>query len=288
MTTNTFNTVLDHSSDAGFRAWGSELGISFAAVGLVQTTDTGQINWTTVLRPAISTVGGYEIWRFSDSSLVMKIEYGTSTTATFPLILLTVGTGSNGSGTLTGQLSTRSTFTAVAAPTSTATNYTSYICHNGSAFSFVWKRGSYNAGNSPMAFGCVGKAVDSSGTPNMTAFGVLRCGSGGQSTLQSVKLSSVAATNTDSTNYIVFPGNPSNSTTGTAIQAYLCWMNAHAVMPFEWACGYLRTEQLPFTSFPVSLISTPTHTYLPLDNLGSSATLNGQSGTTYSLAFIYE
>jgi hypothetical protein len=38
-----------------------------AAMGLVQTSDTGQINWVTVARPALNTIAGYEIWRFNDA-----------------------------------------------------------------------------------------------------------------------------------------------------------------------------------------------------------------------------
>ena len=109
MTTAAWSTVLDQSSDAAFRNWGSELSGKFAAVGMVQTSDTGQINWTTVTRAAvINTAAGYEIWKLSSGNLYFKIEYGTGATQpTLPSIWITVGTGSNGSGTLTGQLSTR-------------------------------------------------------------------------------------------------------------------------------------------------------------------------------------
>jgi hypothetical protein len=38
-------------------AWGSGIAAQIAAMGLVQTSDTGQINWATVTRPAINTFG---------------------------------------------------------------------------------------------------------------------------------------------------------------------------------------------------------------------------------------
>lgn len=103
-----------NSSDANFRTWGSYIAARMAAVGLVQTADTGQINWTTVLTPAAaSTFQGYEIWRFADSlqasaPIFIKIEYGSSTgVAANPGIRVQFGSGSNGTGTLTGNLSTQ-------------------------------------------------------------------------------------------------------------------------------------------------------------------------------------
>lgn len=105
-----------NSSDANFRTWGSYIAARFAAVGLIQTADTGQINWATVTAPvAITTYQGYEIWRFNDSlqstaPVYFKIRYGSSTSsANNPGIEITFGTGSDGAGNLTGTLSTACT-----------------------------------------------------------------------------------------------------------------------------------------------------------------------------------
>jgi hypothetical protein len=98
-------------TDADFRAWGSGIAAQIAAMGLVQTADTGQINWTTVLRPAINTSAGYEMWRFADSLQVTKpvfirMEYGIAAVADRPRLIVRVGTGTDGAGTLTGQVGT--------------------------------------------------------------------------------------------------------------------------------------------------------------------------------------
>lgn len=102
--------VYDNSSDANFRSWGSTISANLASLGFVQTGDTGQVNWSTVTAPA----GGsyvYEIWRGAGANqtncpVFFKIEYGTSS-GVIPGFAIKFGTGSNGSGTLTGNLTTR-------------------------------------------------------------------------------------------------------------------------------------------------------------------------------------
>jgi hypothetical protein len=112
MATDQRTPISNFSTDADFRAWGSSLAAQFAAVGLVQTSDTGQINWTTVLRPPTTqTKQGYEIWRFNDAlqttkPVVIRIEYGSGNNQAFPSLWVTVGTATNGAGTLTGQVGT--------------------------------------------------------------------------------------------------------------------------------------------------------------------------------------
>lgn len=98
------------ANDAEFRTWGSGIAAQILAMGLVQTADTGQINWTTVTRPTAGNMAGYEIWRFADSlqstvPVYLRIEYGRDGNQG-PKISwqFTIG-GSNGAGTLTGKVS---------------------------------------------------------------------------------------------------------------------------------------------------------------------------------------
>lgn len=108
MAATTWSATLTQTTDAEFRAWGLSISTALAAIGLVQTSDTGQINWTTVTKPSGATASqGYEIWRMNDTAqstapIFMKIEYGSGNSGANPSIYLTIGTGSNGSGTLNG------------------------------------------------------------------------------------------------------------------------------------------------------------------------------------------
>jgi hypothetical protein len=98
------------STDADFRAWGVALAAQFAAVGLVKTADTGQIDWTTITKPfTTNQQRGYEIWRFNDAlqatkPVFIRIDYGSGSNALNPSLWIAVGTATNGAGTLTGQV----------------------------------------------------------------------------------------------------------------------------------------------------------------------------------------
>lgn len=94
----------DHTSAATFRAYGLAISNAIAAAGWVKTADTGQIDWATVANPGTNTVAGYEIWRMADSlqatrPVFMKVEYGRNQQGG-PGIWLTVGTATDGAGTL--------------------------------------------------------------------------------------------------------------------------------------------------------------------------------------------
>ena len=109
MSNTSFNTTMSGTTDVAFRSWGSSISTALAAVGLVQTSDTGQINWTTVSKPSgATTTAGYEIWRFNDAAqsttpIFLKLSYGTGSAGnTTTRLLVEIGSASNGSGTLSG------------------------------------------------------------------------------------------------------------------------------------------------------------------------------------------
>jgi hypothetical protein len=82
-------------------SWYPVLAGRLLAYGWVQTADTGQ-----------TASGGYQIWKMADAlqataPVFMKIE--STASGNFPELFITIGTGSNGSGTLTGRVSPRLT-----------------------------------------------------------------------------------------------------------------------------------------------------------------------------------
>lgn len=190
MTTATFSAAPSNASDAEFRAWGSGLSAALAAVGLVKTADTGQINWGTVLKPAgASTFQGYEIWRFNDSlqataPVFLKVEFGSSGSVGNPAVRVTVGKGSDGAGTITGIIHAALVIPTAAA---SATPVTWYVSSGDGSGVAVVPALSYYAGATVSGhWWAVERSRDASGNatgtcvaqqyrPGGTAFSSVRC-----------------------------------------------------------------------------------------------------------------
>lgn len=152
--------IPSNSTDALFRLWGANIKAQLAAAGWVNTADTGQINWTTVLAPTLAnTVQGYEIWRMADAlqatvPIFLKLEYGSGSAAGNPAVWVVLGSGSTGAGALTGVLSTRQQVTG----TLTATPCNWYISGDTNRFGFALAS---SAGNSFLL--SIERTVDVSG-----------------------------------------------------------------------------------------------------------------------------
>ena len=97
----------DNSSDVNFRAWATQISNAMA-LAWIQTSDTGQINLATTTRSgSVGTPSGYQIWRMNDSlqsttPCYLKLEYGTGSSGSASGVWISVGTGTDGAGTLTG------------------------------------------------------------------------------------------------------------------------------------------------------------------------------------------
>lgn len=105
MSTLTSNTLFhSNSTDAMFRAWASFVD-SAMLLGLIATADTGQINLVTVSKPAAaSTSQGYKIYRTNDglTPVYIKVEFGSGSNIAYPSMWITIGTGTDGAGTING------------------------------------------------------------------------------------------------------------------------------------------------------------------------------------------
>lgn len=156
-----------------FRAWGSYMRDAMAAVGLVQTADTGQINWATVTwtgNPTGQTMFGYEIWRFNDTlqgaaPLFLKVEYGCGPNYTLPGYAITLGKGTDGAGTISTAkiIAPRTQYSIMTAASGAVPLY--MFC-DGSAFAFFAGPGL----SAPTWTFFVERSRDSTGVP--TASGV--------------------------------------------------------------------------------------------------------------------
>lgn len=129
------------NSVAEFRKWASLVDAMILACGWVQTADTGQSDPATLTVPGTnSTAAGYRLYSLDDAlagaaPVLLKVEWGRGTGATAPAVWFTIGTGSDGAGTITGTLQPR---TAPALVSSGATvEVASYASGDGSSLNLT-------------------------------------------------------------------------------------------------------------------------------------------------------
>lgn len=98
------------ATDAAFRAWTQHVDAMLTGpCGLVQTADTGQMDLAAGTVPVVSPqYQGYRIYRMNDAlqasaPVFLKVEYGWGgASTTTPGIGVTIGSGTNGAGSITG------------------------------------------------------------------------------------------------------------------------------------------------------------------------------------------
>lgn len=222
-------TAILQTTDAEFRVWCQAVHDKLSAAGCVQTSDTGQINLSTVTVPATSTFAGYEIWRFNDADqstvpVFFKIEYGKGSTATRIQIKVTVGTGSDGAGGISNA-STAYTVSPTAAGVSTGHVLASLF--DGELLLIVApNNGSYDSCN--FALGRSRVATDGTlvGAGNL----FLASGGAGQSGQQRVAGAWQSATPT-----LNLP-TASNVNSGTVLMGR-CWLPYYPAQPLRCILG---------------------------------------------------
>lgn len=112
MAASTVSLAPTNSTDALFRTWVAAVIAALTGGGFVQTADTGQINTSTVLKPATTnTKQGYVILRSNDAAgglhnFYIKLSFGSGSNANTPSMWFQFGWGSDGSGNLTGNTNT--------------------------------------------------------------------------------------------------------------------------------------------------------------------------------------
>jgi hypothetical protein len=120
-----------NNSDALFRAWINEIHNSLIAFGWTQTSDTGQINFSTVTRPtAINTYQGYAVYTMGDSMqatcpLYLRFDFGTGGVADDPAIKFQAQIGATDGA---GNLSAAVMSVVTTSPSGASASATTLVC----------------------------------------------------------------------------------------------------------------------------------------------------------------
>jgi hypothetical protein len=285
MTIKAWTASLLHNTDAEFRAWGSDIAQALLDVGLVKTADTGQINWTTVARPAANNYGGYEIWRYPDSSIYMKWEFGTGSDAAQPAIRVRVSNNSNGAGTLTGVVS--SARIMYRDSSGIGANKLSWMCLKDGFFGFLGYR--TPGSNDAFGFFAVARTTDANGATSSLGATVYWHGntfSTERAAVQALNFSTgyVGPVSTTGT-YCAVPHGITSSLVGGDSQAFVHWTAMPRVYPVMPLCTVVSTEVPTGSTFNVALVGSTPRTYLALDTTVSGAT---SGDITFKLAMLWE
>lgn len=170
--------VRDNSTLANFKSWASTISAFFTTAGWTQSTDTGQVNWSTIAAvPAVNTYV-YEIWKPGDAltGFFLKIEYGTNSasTNTGPSIRVSIGTSTNGAGTLSGLIAGPFTNpSTVATVTSTVTTWNCYFSGDTGRMNIaMWVNDTVNHG--PLFIG-IARSKNSSGANTSSHVSLVVC-----------------------------------------------------------------------------------------------------------------
>lgn len=305
-------------STASIRAWGSSISSLFSGAGLVKTSDTGQVDWTTYTFSGFSSnsvnVIGYEVWKFNDSlqatkPVFLRVEYLNSNTIQPSdnfWVRITVCTSTDGAGTAAG-------ITYTCFVTSDARASSSDIGFTGAVAAFSSGDGSYltlvlgpPSGTSPgEGLFYIDRTRDSSGA--ITGEGVCfsACGAGTRAVFSTgsspqsnsgtfVVFNFAAATATQlggsgSSNGVLLPANVYDSMThGTTIglQAPAQVVNGKLLPPILAAVAYYKSDISAGSTVTVS-VSGALHTYYCLGDFATCADRN-PGNTNAALAVRYE
>ena len=177
--TLTTTSVRDNSTLANFKQWAQIISNAFASCGWTQSSDTGQVNWSTVSVPAASSYV-YEIWKPADglAAFYVKVEYGSNSTATNPSFRVTLSTGTNGAGVQTGFVTTLFTTSVGLNPNNSGGASNLFQCHIsgdlGRINVMMWRDGT-------MAMFCIARSKNSSGADTGSHVTLLCAGNDGGS-----------------------------------------------------------------------------------------------------------
>lgn len=295
MTTAAWSSPVDMASDATLRAWGSELNAKFAEVGLVQSADTGQVDWATITKQSVNAIIGYEIWQFDDAlqstyPIFFKIEYymGSVNTGYPPMFYLTVGTGSNGSGTLTGQTSTRRLMSYPGNWTASTASWPSYLCHTEGFAGLIFKAATSGLQTGVFAFSITRSCDQTTGAINGKGFAVCMLndsnGNGALPKYQYVRTQSVAATRTAHTSFVLPVGSVTDTRDAAGnYQKYRHFVDTPEVEAVFSMCSYYKDEHSSGSTFTVALVGSSARTFI-----GVSPGFTSTGATNYQIAMLYE
>lgn len=287
---------------ATVQALGAEFHAAMVAAGLSPTADTGQVNWATVTVPgSANALIGYELWSILGGALVLRIEWYTpnSLSSTYSARhIYTIGTGSNGSGTITGTIYTSSLETSTIKYASG--NKASFISNpaSGDFFGLIYKldgvtgAGSYNPSAMALA---VEKTVDGDGASDGVGYAITCMNDAGGSSGNASALVALWDITTStlygpSQYFCIVPGAMTTSIVGLDKQVFTHQAYGPRVRNTIGVCTVIASEAPANTTFNACVVGNPVTAqrgYVSV-GYGFGGSHGGGTSATYSCAMLWE
>lgn len=293
MATDSWSSRVRHDSDATWQEWRDELVAKLNSIDGLAADETN-ITPGSGARPGTNTEGGYAVYHLDDdlhsvAPIYLRFGFGTGTQGTAPRIQVTVGTSTDGNGTLGGVVSTAGTITSNATLT-VDTSRTSYLSVNEGFFGLMWKVGSASDG----AF-LVCRTCDAAGTPDATG-ALAHWGAVSSFTItrrQAYRYASPAqafpALSSVTSGMLGFSPQalPSTAVDGD-VQVMLGWTVTPRVSPLFGICGVYASEIAPGSTFTAALVGVTPRTYIVLPNTAGPFSAVSSGDGYLNMAMLWE
>ena len=306
MAITTWSEIVDHTSDAGFRAWGKNVSDNLSTTSslLTKTSDTGQIDWVTVTRPSIFADAGFEMYELTDAlaataPVFFKITYGTSNNAFRPNMKIQIGVETDGTGNFVGPSSSVGGIVPTFPPP--GTQHTSYLSINEGFVGFVWQ---FSASSASSAGGGFMLSRTSTAVGTMSPDGLLVISHTGSTSTTSQVVEVTAARILPSktvafidsfqkanSNFLA-PSLDGNKTSfdGLAPQALIGWVGIPEVHPISNLAAVNQNEIAELATFSVALAGPTSRTYISMGfQFGvSTSSTSTTAERNYALCMLWE
>lgn len=270
MTTATSVFSWSNTAAVDTRTWINGVHDLIIAAGLVATTDTGQLDVSTITSTVnTSTTNlGYHAFKFPDTlqtttPIIVKVTYYTDGLAR-PALRLDVGSVTNGAGTLSSPSFSLANNTNMGALQS---GLTSYACYVDGTFTMVLGAGYLSGGtaNNCVASLVVDRSRDATGTATATGFLAESCTTCATAASQSRSLFGAAspATNDAFIPAMIPSKTATTSSEGSNVNVFRHYMMVPGVRPSLGALTYYNAEFGALTPFTATVLGSA-HVYLPM------------------------
>ena len=295
MTTASSDSLLQHTNDADFRVWAQQFEALLVAAGLVVTSDTGQVDLTTMTKP-VGGIAGYRMYRFNDAlqataPIYIRVGFGTSTlNSGAPQMNVQVGTGTNGANSLlAGAVTGVFLMNPSSAPLGSGTPFKSKACVvEGCAWiSFKYN---YSGTNSCQLGFLVARSCDSAGNPTSHGFLLVSDLQSATTRYQQVLLDGPTVSASSQSLTCMIPSSYVSSVVGTDVQFWKHYMAVprSRCVPYLLCCNY--TVDTPYeTQRSLTVIGGTARNYICIGKgLGTGGAGLSLTGTMIGLMLIWE